>query len=121
MSDIFVEIKNDSFKEVTVLKAHTQEKIVTLSPGDHKTFRLIDESHTVTICARLKGTATVELEGILDGSQIDVIASQAKELKDDESLPLNLAKPTRLTLLWEPPAANAVKCGEVIIEPPLAQ
>lgn len=119
MSDIFVEIQNQSFTEVTIRKTSSQEPITTIGSGAKQTFKLLDTAHTVTICAIAKGDAIVSLEGVIDTQQIYVHSQETKELDDNDPLVLNLTQSTVLTLQWTSPDEDGVKCGEVIIQPPI--
>ncbi|HEY0738173.1 MAG TPA: hypothetical protein VGD69_24865 [Herpetosiphonaceae bacterium] len=122
MADIFVEIRNQGFDTVTILKASTKETLGTINKGGPGLeFKLLDGAPTVTICAITKETATVSLDGVEGEEVIHVYRQEIKDLEENTDLDLHLQASTVLTLQPSNPDANAVKCGEVIIQPPLAQ
>lgn len=121
MSNILVQVQVQGFSTVTILKASTGEIIVTLDKENpSQTFSLTDESNTVTICALSQDSATVTLEGVKDTTPIYVLGQETRDLDGNTPVTLNLKKTTRLTLQSGSSVSNGVKCGEVIIQPPIS-
>lgn len=121
MSDILVEIVNQGFTTITIVKNSTSGTLATINQGDpSKTFKLNDESGVDIQVSALSNTVTVRLDGVEDETPIYVHGQETKELDDGIPLVIKPAMSTRLMLRSASIAGYGVKCGEVIIQPPLA-
>lgn len=121
MSDILVEIVNQGFTTITIVKTSTSGTLATINQGDpSKTFKLYDDLEVDIQVFLVSNTVTVKLNGVEDEAPIYVHGQESKDLDYGTPLLIKPSTSTRLMLRPTSIAGEGVKCGEVIIQPPLA-